>query len=729
MSLATEFEKVGAILVQVREHAGRTQASLAKAIGSNTTRVFRIESGEVAPTDDEIGAYLRGLNTELALDSLSYLQAEWEDLNLRPVFPHPDWRSLQTIDRQLARIDVLKSDPETKAVFVRALELYAAELNRCAEFLQRVDHYLVFVGIISVGKTSAICTSVGLTLDSDELAFARRMVLEVGGGRITLCEVRVEAGPQYGLIVEPCTDEEVRLYVLDYADHLLAVSKQPEKPKLTEATKSPKKTKTRERSKPTSTEEVPWVSEEIARAIRGLSNLTEAEALLLAKSFPMRDELAIQILSKMDLLRRRETTIWYQDVDDSRQELEWLQRVFKAINNGRRASFSLPKRITVVVPRKLFDSHQISIGVIDTKGIDQASARADIDSHFDDPHAIVLLCTKFGEAPDLATMNLIRREMALHTDSNFDDRVVLLALPRNEEAKEMKDEARNDFVESPEAGYEVKLAHIRRALHPLGAENLPVRFLNATSKVDVDGFRSFVIEQFSLVRQHYVDRVAGVVYKLDELVEHRTTEERALAFEEVMQRLRVWTGKNTRLDDGKRPDELLVKEIGRIHPRTLWASVRREGGWDYFDYYYQLGYATRQIVASTAGERVKNLKAVIDNLAADPEYAIASEFLRQIEAHVDAAVDSLTRRAQVFGQTIYRDPLRSNSAYWSKCENVYGTGGPYRSVVASETQKWFGDATIGDLYRRLNEEVNRGWEELVRGLDEILEAPALSAVG
>jgi len=155
--------------------------------------------------------------------------------------------------------------------------------------------------------------------------------------------------------------------------------------------------------------------------------------------------------------------------------------------------------------------------------------------------------------------------------------------------------------------------------------------------------------------------------------------------------------------------------------------VRREGAWENFDYYYQLGYATRQIVANTAGERVKNLKAVIDNLAGNPDYANAREFLRQIAEHVDAAVENLTRQAQVFGETIYRDPLHSASTYWDKCERVYGTGGPYRSVVAEETRTWFSDAAVRDLYRRLTAEVNRAWEELVRGLQEILEAPSAGA--
>ena len=549
------------------------------------------------------------------------------------------------------------------------------------------------------------------------------MVLEVGGGRITLCEVRVEAGPKYGLIVDACADEEVRRSVLDYADHLLSVGKQVEKPTPTERTRLSEKSKVGDRTPSASPEEIPWVPEEMARAIRGLSNLTEAEAAALAATFQNREELSIQILSKMDLLRRRETTLWCPEGDHITKDLEWLQRTFKEINNGRKTGVSLPKSITVVIPRKLFDSADLNIGVIDTRGIEQSSARADIENHFDDAHAVVVLCTKFGEAPDLATMDLIRRAKAMHTDSSLDDRLVLLVLPRNQDALEMKDESRNDYVETVEAGYNAKFLHIQRALQPLGANNIPVKFLNASAFSDVTSFRSFVAEQFSRVRQHYVDRVSDLVKKIEQLVAHRTAETRALAFAEAMKHLRAWTENNRTLASSIRPDKFLVKEIGAIHPRTLWASVRREGDWDHFDYYYQLGYATRQMVTSTAGERVNDLKAIIANLSAIPDYADTREFLRQILEHVDAAVDRLSRQVQLIGQTMYRDPLRSASDYWRDCEGVYGTGRPYRSVVAGDTREWFDENGIVDLHRRLNEEINRGWEGLIKELDKILEAP------
>src|SRR5258706_4482034 len=124
MGLASEFDGIGRVLTQVRDDAGLAQASVARTMGSNPSRVFRIENGEVLPTDEEVESYLRAVDTAMGQDCLDYLSANWADATHRPGYPHPDWRALNTIDQQLARIDVLKGDKETKAVFVRALDLY-----------------------------------------------------------------------------------------------------------------------------------------------------------------------------------------------------------------------------------------------------------------------------------------------------------------------------------------------------------------------------------------------------------------------------------------------------------------------------------------------------------------------------------------------------------------------------------------------------------------------------
>ena len=42
-----------------------------------------------------------------------------------------------------------------------------------------------------------------------------------GGGGITICEVVVYTGPEFGLVIEPCSDEEVRGHVNDFVEHIL----------------------------------------------------------------------------------------------------------------------------------------------------------------------------------------------------------------------------------------------------------------------------------------------------------------------------------------------------------------------------------------------------------------------------------------------------------------------------------------------------------------------------
>jgi len=187
--------------------------------------------------------------------------------------------------------------------------------------------------------------------------------------------------------------------------------------------------------------------------------------------------------------------------------------------------------------------------------------------------------------------------------------------------------------------------------------------------------------------------------------------------------LRAWTTLNRELTQTIRPDNGLTSDIEDAHPRTLWASIRREGNWSNFDYYYHLGYATRQLVANTAGVRVRDLKANITVLAARPDYSEAQAFLRQLAEHVDNAVEQFTRQAQLVGQTIYRDALR-NAAYWAQCESVYGSGRSFRRVVSNQTRDKFNEELIVELHRRLNEEIRRGWATLIQGLDAFLEAPA-----
>ena len=59
------------------------------------------------------------------------------------------------------------------------------------------------------GKTTAACRQAGLVIDEATAADLKGMLLDTGGGRTTLCDVRVETGERFALTVEPVSDEEI----------------------------------------------------------------------------------------------------------------------------------------------------------------------------------------------------------------------------------------------------------------------------------------------------------------------------------------------------------------------------------------------------------------------------------------------------------------------------------------------------------------------------------------
>ncbi|HXB58592.1 MAG TPA: hypothetical protein VNU95_03460, partial [Candidatus Acidoferrales bacterium] len=86
----------------------------------------------------------------------------------------------------------------------------------------------------------------------------------------------------------------------------------------------------------------------------------------------------------MNLPRRDRRDIWYSP-GLKLSPLEWLQKTFTEINNGRHPEFSLPQRIEIVIPNSPLEEKSFDLRVTDTKGIDAAASRADLDGLFDDP--------------------------------------------------------------------------------------------------------------------------------------------------------------------------------------------------------------------------------------------------------------------------------------------------------------------------------------------------------
>ncbi len=136
--------------------------------------------------------------------------------------------------------------------------------------------------------------------------------------------------------------------------------------------------------------------------------------------------------------------------------MHWLQKLFAEVNNGRNPEFTLPQKIEVLVPESVLSSSDYSFQIIDTRGISQDSyaARQDLESHFDDPRTIVVLCSTFLQAPEVNVQTLLRRAKEAGL-KDVESKTIVLVLPHDDEASKVKDNA-GSYVETDEEGYELK---------------------------------------------------------------------------------------------------------------------------------------------------------------------------------------------------------------------------------------------------------------------------------
>ena len=213
-------------------------------------------------------------------------------------------------------------------------------------------------------------------------------VLETGSGGITICEVDVQQGPDYGVIVS-CAP--TMRYVATYLISRILLNP-------AQATQS-------------ADDETVFsgISREIGRALRNMTKLRAKraekkpdgtivpavdEGRVLAEATGDVKTLIVEILSRLEPHKRDRRDVWHSGTDGM-PPLEWQQQVFEQINNGRHPEFTLPARIQLVTPNTVLRASPLSVTIIDTQGIDDIAERADIEQHFDDLHTVVILCTRF----------------------------------------------------------------------------------------------------------------------------------------------------------------------------------------------------------------------------------------------------------------------------------------------------------------------------------------------
>jgi len=691
---------LGQTLAELRNAAGKTQTDIAGNLKIDQSRVSRIEKGTVTPTQSEIDGYLSAIGTDDAKAYHEFLKLRWIHLN-RPSFRHPQREELCKAESSLQKLENFKSQSKVLKQQLNEAQLYGDTLLREAKYLSELNHSLAFVGKVGIGKTTAICKLTGL-VNPQEPKFNRKSVLATGKGRTTACEVHIRPRNKFGLVVHPCSEDEINKVIEDF----WAVWKNS-----TEEDAENKRT------------DVSW---EIERALRNMiksvSENKESEDPLgdIVKECENLATFRTEIFELLELSERKQQEFWFDETSEQTNR-ENLQKKFKDINYSLDNELPLPQRIDVFVPDKIFQFSPYELELVDTRGVDVEGTakgtviRQDLIDYLDDPRTLTVLCCKFDDAPGDLIYSLIDK-LSKTREEAFKERVIILILPHNDDALETTDNAGNE-IETEEEAYKQKQSEVQRKLRKLQQKSnkelkMPIFFFNASSEVPVQ-VEELLNKPLETLRLTHVKPLLEAVDALDVLIKDIEEKNAREARKKVIAALNIFLEQNPQLPLlEQRVDEYLMEEMSKAHPRKVLATVRRGGSLDSLNVYVILSNGVRNIAWHSSKEPYYGLRGIINNLLGNSDLKPAHNFLKQINANWSVWREDFLKYAEQTGKQVFQFQLEYDFN-WAECAAMYGQGGQFRKRVISKLEQWFEDSEQEHLHDLLNNRLENAWQEKV----------------
>jgi transcriptional regulator with XRE-family HTH domain len=678
------------LLRLAREKAGASQTSLATELGVNASVVSRLEASEQA--DGKMAErYLGALKSDLANEIIAFFSDRWRHIE-RPDFLHPDraimWdaeRALQTLEsfEKSSQFDPILGDPLTKL------------RNRIiseVDYIRHKEHGIAFIGEIGVGKTTALSFVTNLiTADKDE----PKSIFPTGSGRTTVCEVAIKIAPAFGIAVDCLTEDQIRRLVTDLINGLkFGKSGLPSELERVIRSMADLRRVTVRAKKPT----------EKPTTVDHLKNLID--------KFDDVDAVIGEVMARMKLESRTETQmILSQDTEGS---MEWLASNISKINYGQHAKFSVPQRITVLLPLEALRETPFLISVIDTKGVEGTTQRPDLMAQIEDARTVTVLCCKFSDAPGGVPLSILRETTDSGSDALDAERLCLLVLPRENEALKIV----NDSGVTPtdtEEGYAVREAQIDQQFATDGLRSIPINFFQVGTD-EPENVWHWLTSRIEAIRAAKVGRIKRHVLAAENLVTNADVAKTREARRTIADTMSKAAERFRALPGVVRPAHLnLVAEAKKTHQNSVAASVTRKGNWDNFPVAHILGQGVRIDVNLRTRDTFVRIDEAIEGLKDGfAHLGDVAQFLENLKDDVEEWRKEFLTRIALAGRTLFSPYLGQAAEMWGKCEKRYGGGSGYRIDVSGIFQEQF-ESDEGALAtsQKVESQVAAIWSQII----------------
>jgi len=592
---------------------------------------------------------------------------------------------------------LLNKLPEENSTYSQ-LENHAELHKGSCDYLDNKSHRLAFIGNVGAGKTTSICHLLGLL--NDEIS-----VLSTGSGRTTLCEVEIKAGDNTSIEVLPCSIEEVNSYLSDFALYL----------------------KSDNDSFNASEEEGFKLSAEVERALRNMLDLKKSRskaadgkrvsidaAAIFADKFECSTSLLEAFKDKIDLDSRNQNTFYKEDAQQSNK---WLHNTFKSINSATHPKVGLAKKIILVIPYSNLETEDISLTVVDTKGVDQTVNRIDLDLCITNDRVVSVLCTRFNDAPDKTTVGVLDNALRAGLKGRLQAETVVLVLDREGEANDVidVDEAVGDKIE----GREIRGEQVYNDLsNKLKLEKIDIKFFDAKSD-DPQLLFDSLVKKISGLREIHEERLQYIELAVKEIEEEMSSQTAKQAKKSVLQTLEPWLKKSQACSPSLNEFFLpLVSSIGNssTYAASVRASVNRRGDWYNLDYYQELALAAREQSVEQLRPLQDELLVLLSNMLSQNDLQPAYSLLKQLKNTTDKRLNDLYQKILAKGRSAYEGYLKLDDNLWVGLSAEWGKGSGYKDRISNQTHGWFKSNDYVRFEKEVSEVLVGDW---VRYVDEV----------
>ena len=679
MIMVTLIPELPTVLRSLRENTELSQREFSDLIGFDQSRVSRLESGSMVSTEEDVEKWLGASVPEDAARVRTWLRTPWQVVSdVPPTWNHPDLRALAVAAEAIKRLN--DHVPESLRP---SADRYREDLLVAFGALRNLTYRATLVGGTAVGKSTAEAHGLELLTPRGE------SVLPTGGGSTTLCEVFIETGDRWGLIVEPEHDDEIRRLVEDLC---AVVQPEPSRPE----------------------DERPTLPSEVRIALLNMAGLgpkndigTDGQTV---RREPIRDLAAAEgkrllssLLIRLRMPERQRTEFWW-DQGIGSEPMSWLRENLRRINRGLHPEVSLPRRLRLILARPVIPEGPFAITVVDTRGVtDNIVRRPDLASSLADTRTVIVLCSSFLNAPDLYVRNLIQYADEQEF-SAWRARTALLLLARPTEPAQVRYEDSDELVDTPEDGIRIKEANAQQQLAEPNQPDVKVATYNALND-EPAWFRSMVLDRILAARVEQKELLTALVSACGEMLE--------TAKAQALERGRIAIGHAVlpilgELEDlprgSTKPQEVLLHELGIAHARSVWAMSRRQGQWRTLSLDLHLSDGAAQVARASGRDPIDKLIGMLDLMTDTTELKDAQALIRQFGDAVEKARVDFIAQARIAAQATIWSPMHADLRLWADCESEWGRGAGFRNRVVSRMRTWFAEhePCLDDFFVRLN---------------------------